>query len=323
MRVVVIGGTGHIGTFLIPRLVRAGHEVVSLSRGTRPPYVPAPEWSAVRQVVADREAADRDGTFGDIVLAHTPDAVIDLLAFTPDSARSLVEALRGRVGHLVHCGTLWRYGPSDRVPIREGQGTPPFDEYGILKAEIAEMLAAETAAGGLVTTTVDPGHIVGPGWTPVGPLGNGDPRVWSDLSAGRTLRVPGSDGALMHHVHADDVAQVFELALAHRDAAAGEDFHAVAPSALTVRGYAAAAASWFGKPPSLECITWEQFRAETTARFANASWGHLHRNHYLSIDKARDVLGYRPRYEPDEAILESVRWLIENDRMDVAGPLVR
>ncbi len=42
-RIVVIGATGHVGTYLVPRLVRAGHEVVALSRGTRDPYLPAPE----------------------------------------------------------------------------------------------------------------------------------------------------------------------------------------------------------------------------------------------------------------------------------------
>jgi NAD(P)-dependent dehydrogenase (short-subunit alcohol dehydrogenase family) len=29
MRVVVIGGSGHVGTFLVPRLVEAGHEVAA------------------------------------------------------------------------------------------------------------------------------------------------------------------------------------------------------------------------------------------------------------------------------------------------------
>ncbi|MCA9890882.1 MAG: NAD-dependent epimerase/dehydratase family protein, partial [Anaerolineae bacterium] len=33
MKVVVIGGTGHVGTYLVPRLVEAGHEVVCISRG--------------------------------------------------------------------------------------------------------------------------------------------------------------------------------------------------------------------------------------------------------------------------------------------------
>ena len=37
-RVVVIGATGHIGSYLVPRLVRGGHEVIAMSRGTREPY---------------------------------------------------------------------------------------------------------------------------------------------------------------------------------------------------------------------------------------------------------------------------------------------
>jgi uncharacterized protein YbjT (DUF2867 family) len=36
-RVVVIGATGHIGSYLVPRLVPAGHEVIAMSRGTRGP----------------------------------------------------------------------------------------------------------------------------------------------------------------------------------------------------------------------------------------------------------------------------------------------
>ena len=64
-RVVVIGATGHVGTYLVPRLVRAGHEVVALSRGERMPYRSAPEWRSVERVAVDREAEDPAGTFGD------------------------------------------------------------------------------------------------------------------------------------------------------------------------------------------------------------------------------------------------------------------
>ena len=61
-RVVVIGATGHIGTYLVPRLVRAGHEVTAISRGTREPYHLSPQWRAVRRVTADRDAEDAAGT---------------------------------------------------------------------------------------------------------------------------------------------------------------------------------------------------------------------------------------------------------------------
>jgi nucleoside-diphosphate-sugar epimerase len=322
MRIVVIGGSGHIGSFLVPRLVRAGHEVVNISRGSRTAYVDAPEWSQVRPVVADREQEDRDGTFGARVAGLSADVVVDLVCFTLESATALVEALRGEAAQLVHCGSIWRYGPSRKLPIAEDSDSAaaPFDEYGIQKDRIARMLKEETASGGLLTTSLHPGHIVGPGWHPTGPLGNLDPAVWQTLSAGRPLQVPGSGAELMHHVHADDVAQAFERAIDHRDAAAGEDYNIVAPTALTVRGYAEIAAGWFGRTATLESITWDEFRRSTTPEHANSTWGHLHRSHCFTTEKARSHLAYIPRYEPEQAILESLTWLITNNHLDLPHP---
>ena len=321
MRIVVIGGSGHIGTFLVPRLVRAGHQVVSISRGQSDRYVDDPAWQDVRQVAADRAAEDRDGSFPGRVVDLEPDAVVDLICFTLDSATALVEGLRGRTGHLLHCGSIWRHGPSTRLPVTEANGAPPVGEYGVAKAAIADLLRAETASGGLVTTSLHPGHIVGPGWHPVGPLGNFDPSVWRRLSAGEPLDVPGIGTELMHHVHADDVAHAFQAALEHRETAAGEDVNVVAPTALTVRGYAEVAASWFGRTADLHPVSWPEFRAGTTEEHHGASWEHLSRSHCCSIDKARNLIGYQPRYEPDAAVLESVRWLVEHDQLQVAGPL--
>src|SRR5215831_18932416 len=51
-RAVVIGATGHIGSYLVPRLVRGGHEVIAMSRGTRDPYHASPQWNSVSRVVA-------------------------------------------------------------------------------------------------------------------------------------------------------------------------------------------------------------------------------------------------------------------------------
>ncbi|OFE18723.1 epimerase [Humibacillus sp. DSM 29435] len=321
MRVVVIGGTGHIGSFLLPRLVRAGHEVVSISRGQQAGYVDDDASAQVQHVTVDRVQEDQAGSFPTRVAKLQADAVIDLVCFTLESATGLVEGLRGHTGHLVHCGSIWRHGPSLRLPVTEKNGAPPVGEYGIAKAAIAAMLKQESSSGGLVTTSLHPGHIVGPGWHPIGPLGNVDPTVWQRLSAGQPVETPGIGAETMHHVHADDVAQAFEAAVGHRDAAAGEDFDVVAPSALNVRGYLQTAASWFGQRVELSSVTWEAFRAGTAQEHADCSWEHLMRSHCLSIDKARTVLGYTPRYEPDEAVLESVRWLIDHQQLEVANPL--
>jgi nucleoside-diphosphate-sugar epimerase len=322
MKIVVIGGSGHIGSYLVPRLVKAGHEVTNISRGTSKAYIDAPEWEQVRHVTADREQEDRDGTFGDRIAGLGADVVVDLVCFTLDFATALVNRLRGEVGHLLHCGSIWRYGASLKLPIAEGSDSAddPRDEYGIQKRDIARMLKGETASGGLATTSLHPGHIVGPGWHPVGPLGNFDPTVWEKISAGQPVQMPGSGAEMMHHVHADDLAQAFEKAIERREAAAGEDFNIVAPTALSVRGYARIAAAWFGQTPQFETVGWEEFRRTTTREHAETSWAHLSRNHCLTIEKAKSVLGYAPRYEPDQAVHESVQWLIEHKQLTVGNP---
>ncbi|MDO6145531.1 NAD(P)-dependent oxidoreductase [Paenarthrobacter aurescens] len=319
MKIVVIGGSGHIGSFLVPRLVRAGHEVITISRGSRRPYADSPEWQQVRQVSADREQEEREGSFGDRVAGLGADVVVDLICFTLESTTALVESLRNQTEHLLHCGSIWRYGISMKLPITEGadSAAEPLDDYGIRKRDIARMLKEETASGGLTTTSIHPGHIVGPGWFPIGPLGNLDPAVWHTISAGLPLQVPGSGTELMHHVHADDVAQAFEKAILNREAAAGEDFNIVAPTALTVRGYVGMAASWFGQEPRMETVTWEEFRGNTAPEAADISWAHLSRNHCMSIQKAVSRLGYAPRYQPEEAVHESLQWLISNGKLEV------
>ncbi|TDE02580.1 NAD-dependent epimerase/dehydratase family protein [Jiangella asiatica] len=317
MRIVVIGGTGHVGTYLIPRLVTAGHEVVNFSRGIRRPYTDHPAWREVRQVVVDRAAEDGAGTFAGRVADLWPDVVVDMVCFDVESARHLVDGLRGRVAHLLHCGSIWMHGPSLRIPVDEDDESEPAGEYGIQKAAIARLLRAETAGGGLVTTSLHPGHISGPGWPVITPLGNLDPSVWTRLAAGEPLLVPGLGAELLHHVHADDVAQGFQLAIEHRDRAAGQAFHLTAPSALTVRGLAQQAASWFGRSAELEFVSWDEFRARTAPEYAEQSWDHLWRSQYASIDKARRLLGYAPVYAAEAAVREAVAWLAGNEKLAV------
>jgi nucleoside-diphosphate-sugar epimerase len=53
-RVVVIGATGHIGSYLVLRLVAGGHEVIAMSRGMRGPYLPSPRWDSVTMISSVR-----------------------------------------------------------------------------------------------------------------------------------------------------------------------------------------------------------------------------------------------------------------------------
>lgn len=214
-RVVIIGGSGHVGTYLVPRLVEAGHEVVNVSRGQRDPYTPHAAWGAVQAVTIDRAAAEADGTFGAQIRDLKPDIVIDMVCFTLPSAQHLVETLRGEVQHFLHCGTVWTHGHSVQVPSSEDQPRHPFGDYGIQKLAIAQYLMDQARRHGFPVTALHPGHIVGPGWNPLNPAGHFDPAVFSRLAKGEEVLLPNLGLETVHHVHADDVAQIFMQAITH------------------------------------------------------------------------------------------------------------
>jgi nucleoside-diphosphate-sugar epimerase len=310
MRVIVLGGTGHIGTYLVPRLVALGHEVICVSRGQHQPYRPDAAWQRVQHIVADREAEEDSGVFGWRIVSLSPDIVIDLICFKLDSARHLVEALRGQVQQFLHCGTIWVHGPSVQVPTTETQPRRPFGEYGIQKAEIETYLLAEARRNGFPATVLHPGHIVGPGWAPLNPAGHFNPEVFSQLARGQELALPNLGLETVHHVHADDVAQAFIQAIAYWRNAVGESFHVVAPTAVTLRGYAETAATWFGRKANLRFLPWEEWRAGQNEAEATATWDHIAHSPNCSIAKAQQLLNYQPRYTSFEAVYESVNWLV-------------
>jgi nucleoside-diphosphate-sugar epimerase len=317
-RIVVIGATGHVGTYLVPRLVRAGHEVIALSRGEREPYSSAPEWNAVTQIAVDRQAEDAQGTFGARIAALDADAVIDMICFTPESARQLTEALRPAKPLLLHCGTIWVHGPAARVPVTEDEPRTAYGEYGTGKAAIEAHLHREAIGGGVPSVIIHPGHIVGPDWPAITPAGNLDARVWRALATGEPLPLPDLGLGVLHHVHADDVAQAFERALT-RPQAIGASFHAVAEQAMTLRGLASGVARWFGREADLDFVDWDEFAARVGAKHAHTTREHVNRSIAASIDRAKAVLGYAPRYTTLQALREALRGLVARGEADVAG----
>jgi nucleoside-diphosphate-sugar epimerase len=123
---------------------------------------------------------------------------------------------------------------------------------------------------------------------------------------------------VLNHVHADDVAQAFERALT-RPAAIGASFHVVAEQAMTCRGLAAGVAAWFGREPVLDLVDWTDFEQRVGSEHAAVTRDHIERGIAATVDRARSVLGYAPRYSSLDALHESLRWLVDNGRVDVGG----
>jgi len=318
MRIAVIGATGHIGTYLVPRLVEGGHDVVAVSRGQRTPYRSSDAWESVERVVADRDAEDAAGTFGARVAALRADAVVDLMCFTPDSARQLVDALRGKVALHAHCGTIWVHGHLREVPVREDAPLSPFGEYGIQKAAIEDFLFSPEA-GGVPSTVLRAGHISGPGWDVVNPAGNLERSVWTALATGGVVYLPENGLQTLHHVHADDVAAAFVAALEHPEAAAGHAFHVTSERALTFRGFAEAVAGWFGRRAELDIVGWDRFVDAVGKEAADATHDHWAHSPSADVSLARQLLGHSPRFTSLESVADALRWAVTEGGLDVGG----
>lgn len=317
MRILVIGGTGHIGSFLVPDLVRAGHHVTVVSRGARSPYAldhpgHRDAWDEVERLTCDREAAEADGSFGALVASARPETVVDLTCFTLDQARHLAAHLDGQ--HLVHTGSIWAHGRSTIVPTTEASPKHPFGEYGIAKAALEEYWLH--GQDRVRATVVHPGHISGPGWPAINPAGNLDPKVLARLRADGACLLPDEGMGLLQHVHAADVAALHQRALEQPEAAAGEAFNAVATSSLTLRGYAELLATHFGHEPELEFLPWQQWAETVGADNAEVTWDHVSRSPHHSMAKAHRLLDFTPRHSIEATVIEAAQWQVDMGEAD-------
>ncbi len=209
------------------------------------------------------------------------------------------------------------------VPTREAESVDAFGIYGTNKLELTRYLLDEARRNGFPVTVIHPGHIVGPGWVPINPLGNLNLTVFERIARGEPIHFPTLGFETLHHVHADDVAALFQCAIERWSASVGEDFHAVSEAAVTLRGYAAQAARWFDRDASLEFRSPDEvWTRGLTDEDVLASWDHIARSPNASMEKARRLLGFVPRYSSFEAIGESVHWLQEKGSLpEAVGPV--
>jgi len=296
MRIGVIGGTGHIGAFLVPMLAEAGHRVAVFTRG-RQPRPTAAGWAGVVMLEGDAD----DPTALAALAEWEPDAVVEI----PGAAARVHAALAGRTGHLVAIGSLWMYGLPRVVPTPEEPQSPcPFEGYAARYDEIRAMAAS---SGGAAFTAIMPPNIAGPGKIPLDCLGGRDPEQHRAHAAGREVVLPEGPDALVGPCDAEDIARCVLLALENRAAAAGRIFNVGSASALTWPEIVAAYGRIYRVTLPIRRIGWEEYRERVSPGMG--WWWHMQAHMCPDISLARTLLGYAPRYSPEETLARGVEWM--------------
>ena len=323
MKILVVGGTGHIGSYLVPRLVCGGHEVKVVARNPTPQYTdPRLAWGGgpesagqVEWIVANRVAEERDGTWTERMAALDVEVVIDLICYTPEQNQTMVEAFEGRIQHFLHCGTIWAYGPPVRTPYRESDPRQPITDYGRNKATIEADLINRYRMAGFPATIIHPGHISGRKWLPIDPQGSRNGvEVYAKLARGEVVHLPEFGLETIHHVHADDLGQLFESAIIRRGASLGESFSGVAPYALSLVACCQFVARLFGREPNIPFATPEEMEQAMGAAW-RITQEHITHSPCCSIEKAQRLLGYSPRYTTEQIYIECLEYLLESGEL--------
>jgi UDP-glucose 4-epimerase len=172
MKILVTGGQGKVGRFVVQELVNAANEVTVFDR------TPGPERGVVKYIVGDIQ------DLGQVIEAmHGAEAVIHLAAIhNPNIATASVTYQTNVVGTFnVHHAAFrlgvkrvvsassnaivgWSYGENfmpDYLPIDENHPLRPEDAYGLSK-EIGEAIARSYALKGLQTVSLRPSGVVAP-----------------------------------------------------------------------------------------------------------------------------------------------------------------
>lgn len=241
MRVLIIGGTGNISTAIAAALIGRGDEVVLYNRAQRRPEFPGP-YQVIR---GDR--TDRARFEAQLQAAGTFDCALDMIAYEPEDAHSVVRALRGRVGRFIFCSTVDVYSKQDAAfPLREDapRHPDPAFAYAHKKAQLERTLEKAHAAGDFALTIIRPAATYNDTWAPIPLVGQG-PLVLHRLRRGLPLLLLGDGASLWVSCHRDDVARAFVAAL-DNPAAAGRAYHVTGEEWLTWEGYYGTAARVLG-----------------------------------------------------------------------------
>ena len=178
---------------------------------------------------------------------HRFDAVIDMVAFQPAEAESLLRAFGGRVKQIVVCSTVCVYGgPMTRVPAADDEPHRPVTQYGRNKSAIERTLLAANGRDGLHTTVLRPSFTTGEGHT-LGGAVMFDDSTLERFRQGRPIVVHDDGRTPWAIAHVSDVARGFVGALLN-ERAYGQSYHVTSDEHTTWDGVYRAMAEAAGAP---------------------------------------------------------------------------
>jgi nucleoside-diphosphate-sugar epimerase len=295
MRVLVLGGTGLIGSAVVRALVARGHAVLALARSDV-------SMARLRDIGAVPFAGDVTRLswiaglpMVDAVIHAACDVSTDMRAIDRDLVDVLLPALAARANRprFIYTGGCWLFGATgDRVATEE---TPfdPLPAFAWMVPQLRRILADPEIQG----------IVIHPAMVYAASAAEGVfSRFARDAAERSAIRVVQSEEVRWPLVHREDLARLYVLAL--EGAPAGSSYIGSTSAGVTVGRIARAFARRFGTPNQQPQIVPADVVASELGEWARG----YARDQQLSGQKARSELDWRPEHldpEGDIAALPS------------------
>lgn len=278
-RVFLTGASGYLGSAIGARFVRAGYEVLGLTRSED--RARALEKAGMTPILGGLAAPDEwigrlKNCDGFVHAALDAEAPADLDQAALEAARTATSD--GRVKRMLYTSGCWAHGDSGGETADE---KTPLSPYPVSKWRVAhEEVVIDALEHGLDSVILRPGVVYGGSR---GILG----KFWKEARERRTVTIPGDGAQHWAMVHRDDVAEGYLLAYEH--AKSGARYLLTDESHLTVREIGEAIAGVTGATlhtrPAGQVV-------ENLGAYGEALLGDQH----LSSAAARRELGWVPRH---------------------------
>ena len=331
MKILVTGGTGFLGRHLVWRLAGAGHQIVFTGRNesiAAQVIEGAPSALFVSVDHGSHAAANsiRQHAEGAAAIIHCAALASPWgtrPAFTRANIASTREVLAACAEHsisrLVHISSPSVYFTyADRLGIVEDAPLPaPVNEYARSKRVAEELVQAAKLSGAVI---LRPRAIFGPWDNAL------LPRLLRLMRYGRVPLLRGGR-ALIDLTYVDNVIDAIELGLALPGQGKTPVFNITNGEPVEAGALFAQIAQQFGLPvrPVNRPYGMADFAAralEVAARLAPGweppitrySIGAIAFSQTLNLDRARNILGYRPRVSLAEGIARTAKWWTERHR---------
>jgi len=312
--VSISGGAGFLGLHLARRVLADGGTVRTLDPA---PLDDAELERGVEEVRGDiRSERDvRALVTGAGVVVHAAAALPIQSSRTAirsvnveGTANVLAAALEAGAGRVVLISSTAVYGVPDRHPIHEDDPLVGVGWYGESKIE-AERLAREFGRRGLDVVVIRPKTFIGPERLGVFEI------LFDWIRDGRRIPILGDGGNLYQLLAVEDLVDA--VVLSFEAPVAGEALNIGAASFGTVRDDLQALIDHAGSGSRLRPLPVRPaelaLRALELARLSPlAEWHYktAHKDSFVSIEKARDLLGFEPRLSNAETLCATYDWYL-------------